>query len=426
MQRVHFRRGDGRRASVHRPLTWRFSVAALLGLACIGFCTSPAGGSPAKHRPRLPTTALAVTRGLKSAGMSIGTITNYTAATDPNHLLGRPNGYKSKTAFIDKTISNSPGTATSVTRGGSVEFFANHAGAVRRERYIEKVEKAAPILGTEYDYVDGPALLRLSSVLTPSEAKVYRRVFADVMAGKKVNVKRKLSAPTKPRKASQTTPTNGATPAAAVTIAPFMGGTAKPSLAAGAAGKLDVIYVGTPISTGTTTVAVVVWNGMSHPVNNVDVSGSASVGGAVVGSGDSQDVEPENLAPGDAAFGKVYFQTAVPSAATFDLTATASSGTSTYFLDAHVSQATLVPPATGTSTRTAAVVGTITNPTQITMSGPISVNVYCFTGGALSKVDDGFMSGTRKLTPNANGSYSVTVPSSCTTYLVGASGFGKL
>ena len=33
--------------------------------------------------------------------------------------------------------------------------------------------KATPILGTEYSYVDGPILLRLSQTLTPAQAEEY-------------------------------------------------------------------------------------------------------------------------------------------------------------------------------------------------------------------------------------------------------------
>ena len=58
-------------------------------------------------------------------------------------------------------------------RGGSIEVFQNAAGAKRRAKYIQGLQKKMPILGTEYDYVDGPILLRVTGNLPPRKAKTY-------------------------------------------------------------------------------------------------------------------------------------------------------------------------------------------------------------------------------------------------------------
>ena len=47
-----------------------------------------------------------------------------------------------------------------------------------RAAYIESIEKALPMLGTEYDYLNGPVLLRVSQDLTPTQAKGYQRALA--------------------------------------------------------------------------------------------------------------------------------------------------------------------------------------------------------------------------------------------------------
>ena len=39
------------------------------------------------------------------AGLSIGEVIDYTAETDPNELLGRPNQYTSKTNFADASLN---------------------------------------------------------------------------------------------------------------------------------------------------------------------------------------------------------------------------------------------------------------------------------------------------------------------------------
>lgn len=62
-------------------------------------------------------------------------VTSYTAADDPNHQLGRPHGYTSKTAFADSRVPQDQlgGLAPDASeRGGSVEVFADEAGAQAR------------------------------------------------------------------------------------------------------------------------------------------------------------------------------------------------------------------------------------------------------------------------------------------------------
>jgi hypothetical protein len=101
----------------------------------------------------------------------------FTAATDPNHRLGRPNQYTSKASFSDRRVPSSDtvgDTKGSVDFGGSVEVFPNASEAKARAAYIQSVLKADPMLGTEYDYLNGPVLLRVSQYLTPSEAHTYK------------------------------------------------------------------------------------------------------------------------------------------------------------------------------------------------------------------------------------------------------------
>lgn len=99
----------------------------------------------------------------------------YTEETDPNHLLGRPNGYLSKATFEDTRIKQndvlgySPGD---VEAGGSVEVFTDAVGAAARTTYIQTLAKGFPG-AAEYDYLAGPVLLRVSRLLTPSQGAEY-------------------------------------------------------------------------------------------------------------------------------------------------------------------------------------------------------------------------------------------------------------
>lgn len=97
--------------------------------------------------------------------------TVYTAATDPNKLLGRPGGYTSKADFTDNRAK--PKLDDEVQNGGSVEVFEDLAAAEDRAKFIADTLKAAKIFGTEYHYINGGILLRVSGALTPDQAAEY-------------------------------------------------------------------------------------------------------------------------------------------------------------------------------------------------------------------------------------------------------------
>ncbi len=116
---------------------------------------------------------------LQSTGLPIGDYRAYTAEDDPNELLGRPGGYVSKVNFIDTTIG--PGSSIfDVSEGGSIEVFETNANAQSRNDYIASLIEELPIL-TEYDFLEGTVLLRVSSSLTPDEAAVYQSALEDVV-----------------------------------------------------------------------------------------------------------------------------------------------------------------------------------------------------------------------------------------------------
>ena len=105
-----------------------------------------------------------------------------TAANDPNHLLGRPNQYTSKVTFTDSRIAASDVTGTSegdVDRGGAIEVFSDPADAKSRAKYIQAVTKSIPAF-TEYDYVHGPVLVRVSHYLTPKQSAEYQAALSNV------------------------------------------------------------------------------------------------------------------------------------------------------------------------------------------------------------------------------------------------------
>lgn len=99
----------------------------------------------------------------------------YDEANDPNHLLGRPGGYTSKAAFSDSRVAGADVEGLdkdAIERGGSVEVFRTEEEAKSRAKYIETIAKSMPS-ATEYHYIAGATLIRVSSLLTPDQAKDY-------------------------------------------------------------------------------------------------------------------------------------------------------------------------------------------------------------------------------------------------------------
>lgn len=158
--------------------------------------SSPVGGA-AKSRSR-PTASSAEAQApssgtydaadllklLRAKGLPIGSYVNYTARTDENHLLGRQGEYVRKVNFTDKRIPSeeSAGDPTSIDAGGSIETFANTDDAERRFQYVKAITQSVQVFA-EYDYlVGGTVLLRLSNVLTPTQAAAYERELERVVA----------------------------------------------------------------------------------------------------------------------------------------------------------------------------------------------------------------------------------------------------
>ncbi|MGH3786574.1 MAG: hypothetical protein ACRDRG_08495 [Pseudonocardiaceae bacterium] len=105
-----------------------------------------------------------------------------TAESDPNKLLGRPNGYVSKASFTDSRVNPEDIIDTwegAVDPGGSVEVFTDEQAAQNRLKFIQAVTAGIPAF-TEYGYVSGATLVRVSKSLTPEQAAEYERVLAEI------------------------------------------------------------------------------------------------------------------------------------------------------------------------------------------------------------------------------------------------------
>lgn len=157
------------------------TAAALLALA--GCSSDSASGETADtKRPSATASSAPASEALdaesvvKSLAESIDdaqSATVYTAASDPNKLLGRPGGYTSKADWTDQRAK--PKLDDAVQLGGSVEVYEDETAAEKRKKYIAAILEGAPAFGAEYHYVKGGVLLRVSGALTPEQAAEYEK-----------------------------------------------------------------------------------------------------------------------------------------------------------------------------------------------------------------------------------------------------------
>ena len=129
------------------------------------------------HPPSESETAEEVFNRIAAQGPTASLVKVYTEDDDPNRLLGRPNGYTSKIAFADSRISKADTDGTqkdAIERSGSIEVFPDADLAKGRAEYIQGVLKSSG-LGAEYDYLQGPVLVRVTGNLSPSKARDYER-----------------------------------------------------------------------------------------------------------------------------------------------------------------------------------------------------------------------------------------------------------
>lgn len=168
----------------HQAARWglwiRRHFRAMLILVTASAGVLACGGPP-------PPTAEQVTRQLTEHVRTATLVTVFNAESDPNKLLGRPNGYLSKTVFADNRVESRSligAAGEGMEQGGSVEVFADEGAATARRNYVQEIGKRMPLVGGEYDFQSGPILLRVSRQLTPEQAAEYETALTNIGSGK--------------------------------------------------------------------------------------------------------------------------------------------------------------------------------------------------------------------------------------------------
>lgn len=139
-----------------RSLALATGILVLFVFGCVG---------PAK--PAL--TGDAIAGSLQASGLPVSGVVVYTAETDTNKLLGRPNQYTIKVSWDDTRDERANGN-----RDATIEVFATAVDLDARQKYTEAFSKAGG-MWAQYIIRDDKhtALLRLPHALTPDQAKAY-------------------------------------------------------------------------------------------------------------------------------------------------------------------------------------------------------------------------------------------------------------
>lgn len=91
---------------------------------------------------------------------------------DPNDLIGRPNGYDAAVVLKDPRVEDC-GSDLGVDCGATIEQWADADAAEDRSEYIKSLQEGSSLFGSEYHYLVGNVLVRVTGELKPSEADEY-------------------------------------------------------------------------------------------------------------------------------------------------------------------------------------------------------------------------------------------------------------
>ena len=125
-----------------------------------------------------PEEATASANRIKGDIASVVKVVTITEDNDPNDKIGRPGGYISAAVIYEKSVKC---TDLGAGCGATIEVWASEAKAKARAAFIQKSLKDIPMLGTEYDYIRGGALLRVVGDVKPSLAKKYNAAFGGTL-----------------------------------------------------------------------------------------------------------------------------------------------------------------------------------------------------------------------------------------------------
>ena len=188
------------------------------------------------------------------------------------------------------------------------------------------------------------------------------------------------------------------------------------SLPDGDPGAVTIVASTVPVDRSS-LVSIIVRNNTNADVGRIEVTGTARDGdGTLAGSGTSQGFQPQIVAPGEIAFGYVFFGEDMPDGSTFEFDVD-TEPVDDYFLPVTITEVNN----TGDQ-----IVGLVKNDTGGDVSGPISAEAICFgTDGSILDNVGSYVGTGDDLPADTTGSFAIDLYSDpCPIGLVAASGYG--
>lgn len=184
----------------------------------------------------------------------------------------------------------------------------------------------------------------------------------------------------------------------------------------------DVAIVMTaPPDTGSGIIPIVIYNGSDGPISNIEVSGRALNGsGETVGQGSSQGFDPTYVPAGEHTFGYVYIDAD-------EMPADASLNDPAIDYDEGVGdfENAVAVDVSAPEHLEDSFVGDVVNPHDISVSGPISVQVACFDSeGNMTTVLNSYAE-RDELAPGDSSTFGISFYDEfdCTSGILAASGY---
>jgi hypothetical protein len=206
-------------------------------------------------------------------------------------------------------------------------------------------------------------------------------------------------------------------------VSGLLNGDAKPTLPNGDADKVAVIAQA-PLEKdsgmGSATLTFAFRNNTDEAISHVDWTATARAGGKLVATGSSQGTQPAQIAPGEVGMAFIYFESGndIPdTGATYEFSPETS--------EANTESYNTAPLAVGEANRNGTkIVGSATNKTGKPLTGPYSVEVYCFNGNNITGQRGDFAEESNDVQPNGTVHFTVDLyDTPCRTYALGVSGY---
>ena len=131
-------------------------VLGRLGVACLTLCPRCAG-SDVVPPVSVGTASRLVPQHCIHLGMTVADMAK--APTRPRRSGSHPPTFTDSRVDPKLLQGQRP---DAIEAGGSIEVYPDAEGAQLRQQYIQGLQRAAPIVGTEYSYLDGPVLVRVT------------------------------------------------------------------------------------------------------------------------------------------------------------------------------------------------------------------------------------------------------------------------